>query len=109
MLKNVYLGDWDGVDDMLRDFAVDKSVLEGYQVIVAAYTYECYSGSAFVLLKKGHKYYEVHGSHCSCYGLEDQFDIEESSKASLKHRVEQGESYGMFSAAIGTLKEHFGW
>lgn len=109
MLKDVYLGNWDGLDDVLRDFAVDKSVVKGYRVIVAGYSYEDYSGSAFVLLKKGHKYYEVHGSHCSCYGLEGQFDIEESSKASLKHRVDQGGSYGMFAEAIEVLKEHFGW
>lgn len=109
MLKDVYLGDWDNLGDMLSSFGVDKSAVEGYKVIVANYEVDGYDGSAFVLLKKGRKYYEVHGGHCSCYGLEDQWGIEESDKAALKHRVYEGSSYGAFAQCAGVLKQHFGW
>lgn len=112
MLKDVYLGDWNNLDEMLSYFRVDKSAAEGYKVIVA--TYDCdYDASAFVLLKKGRKYYEVHGSHCSCYGLEGQWDIEESAKLALKHRVDNADTdyYGSraFQMSLGALKQHFGW
>jgi hypothetical protein len=34
--------------------------------------------------------YEVSGSHCSCYGLEDQWEPEETSIESLEHRYKEG-------------------
>lgn len=96
---------------MLRDFAVDKSEVVDYEVIVAVYHYECYEGSAFVLLKKGHDYYEVNAYHCSCYGLEEKFDIEESAELALKRRYEEGQSYGSFRSpeVLDALKQHFRW
>lgn len=109
MLKDVYLGGWDDLETMLHYFEVDEAELKGYKVIVAAYDNEDYSGDAFVLLKKGRQYYEVNGSHCSCYGLEGQWDLEDSDKLALKHRVENGYSYGGFALAKETLKQHFGW
>ena len=109
MLKDVYLGDWGGLEDLLRNFQIGKDEVKGYKVIVAYYSYEDYSGSAFVLLKKGRKYYEVHGSHCSCYGLEGQWSLEESAPLALKYRIEQGHHYGAFQACIDTMKQHFRW
>ena len=32
--------------------------------------------------------FELHGSHCSCYGFEGQLDLEETSLAALKYRAE---------------------
>lgn len=48
------------------------------KIYYADYTYECYSGDAYVLgyNKDLKKWFEVHGSHCSCYGLEDQWEEE---------------------------------
>lgn len=110
MLKDVYLGGWENLNDMLHEFKIDKKDVNGYKVIVAAYDdSDAYSGDAFVLLKKGRNYYEVHGSHCSCYGLEDQWCIEESAKLALKHRIENGYHYGGFALALDTLKQHFRW
>jgi hypothetical protein len=47
----IYLNDWaeDGEAQMLSDFGIDKDMLEGADVLFASYTYEDYSGSAFVL------------------------------------------------------------
>ena len=47
-------------------------------LLYADYTYENYSGDAYVLgyNEKNNQFFEVHGSHCSCYGLEDQWDEE---------------------------------
>lgn len=109
MLKNVFLGDWDSIEDVIRDFSITKADVEDYTVIVAGYSYEDYSGDAFVLLERDGKYFEASGGHCSCYGLEGQWDLEESAELALKYRVDNGTSYGMFGQSIPTLKQHFGW
>jgi len=85
-MENVYYGDWDCLEDMLSDFQISKDAVKGYKVLYAWYEYADYSGSAFVLLKKGRKLYEVNGGHCSCYGLEGQFDLEETSAEAILKR-----------------------
>lgn len=44
------------------------------KVLFASYN-ECggYDGDAWVLFEKDGQLYEVHGGHCSCYGLEGQW------------------------------------
>lgn len=63
---------------------------KGVNIILASYGNACYTGDAFVLFEKNGKLYEVHGSHCSCYGLEDQWSPEESDIDSLEHRAKNG-------------------
>ena len=60
--------------------------LEGAELIIAEYDYGNWEGSAFILYEKGGKLFEVNGSHCSCYGLEGQWNPEETSWAALKMR-----------------------
>lgn len=68
----VYHNDWSetGEKGMLDDFGITKSDIDGCDILVASYTYEDYSGGAYVLFRKDGKLFEVHGSHCSCHGLE---------------------------------------
>jgi hypothetical protein len=61
--------------------AASKQIPEPEQVIVAAYTYEDYSGDAWVVYRDQGKYYTVDGGHCSCYGLEGQWEPEEYESA----------------------------
>ena len=49
------------------------------KILLAAYYDEDYEGDAYVLFERGGKLWEVHGSHCSCNGLEGQWDPEETS------------------------------
>lgn len=51
---------------------------ENLVLLYADYTYEDYNGDAYVLGydKEKKQFFEVHGSHCSCYGLESQWDEE---------------------------------
>lgn len=65
------------------------------QVIVADYEQGGYEGDAFVLFMRDGKLYEVHGSHCSCYGLEGQWEPEETTVGSLRHRLANS-TYGLF-------------
>ena len=74
----------------MDDFEITEGDLEGVEILLASYTYENYSGDAFVLFRKGGKLYEVNGGHCSCYGLEGQWDPEETTVAELRHRLTEG-------------------
>lgn len=60
-------------------------------LLFAAYKkYEFASGYAFVLFERDGVLYEVNGTHCSCYGLENQWDPEETTLESIEHRVRKG-------------------
>jgi hypothetical protein len=75
---------------MKIDFRISDADLEGVEVLLASYSDENYSGNAFVLYRKDGKFYEVNGSHCSCYGLEDQWKPEEADLNELWHRLNEG-------------------
>lgn len=72
-----------------RYFGLNACDLEGCNVLFAAYECE-YEGKALVVFLRDGHLYEVNGSHCSCYGLEDQWDEEETTVEALRHRVERG-------------------
>jgi hypothetical protein len=97
----MFLHDWkdSGIEGMKSDFGINDAALEGVTVLLASYTYEDYSGDAFVLFERGGKLYEVNGSHCSCYGLSEssysgdtttQWQPEETTVEALRHRLEKG-------------------
>lgn len=78
---------FDGFDDaadVAAKFKATPSQVEG--IIAAIYGQESYEGSAFVLLVRDGKLYEVYGSHCSCHGLEDQWGEEETTVKALRKR-----------------------
>lgn len=62
----------------------------GLDILLASYGYDNYAGDAFVLFKRDGKLYEVNGSHCSCYGLEGQWEPEETNKEALEKRLTDG-------------------
>lgn len=62
-------------------------------ILFASYGYENYSGDAWVLYEQNGKLYEVNGSHCSCYGLENQWSPEEVTLPELEYRLING-SFG---------------
>lgn len=67
---------WSDSDDVTRLKAL-AVIPEPEQVLYAEYKQEGYEGSAWVVYRNGDKFYSVEGSHCSCYGLEDQWKPEE--------------------------------
>lgn len=79
-----------------------KDVQEAYsmemkkpeQVLLAYYSYEDYSGSSYVIYREGDKYYFNYGGHCSCHGLEDQWDPTEfNSKEEFVAYMEKTKYY----------------
>ena len=97
-MDNKYIGDWEResytglkrIDALRDDFEIDEDVIKDEEIIVAFYLYESYSGIASVLFKRDDKYFIVEGSHCSCYGLEGQWNEEEISLEYISHRIENG-------------------
>lgn len=59
-------------------------------ILFASYGTPAYEGYAFVLFERDNILYEINGSHCSCYGLEGQWDEEETSIEALEHRLTKG-------------------
>ena len=74
-----------------------SKALEDMEVLIAyesVGSWGCDSSSFFLFKDKAGKLYEVHGSHCSCYGFEGQFRLEESLVEALKDRVNKGYVFG---------------
>jgi hypothetical protein len=86
----IYLHDWaeGGFEAMCKDFEISPDQLNGVYIILASYSYGNWSGDAFVLFEQDGKLYEVNGTHCSCYGLEGQWNPEETNVDVLLHRLE---------------------
>lgn len=95
--NQVYFNDWEDTkeDGLLHDFDIEPKILFGCTIIFAAYTYEDYSGDTLVIFEKGGKLYRVDGGHCSCYGLEDQWEPEELDPKAFLHTLEKGSNYGV--------------
>ena len=88
----MFYGDFTSKEDVCREFRIDN--FDG-TVIFAAYEYEDYSGSAEVIFIHDGKFYMVQGGHCSCNGLEEQWEPVEMPIDGLRRIVGQGS--GMLS------------
>ncbi len=88
----VYLHEW-SKEQLFQDFEGydaegterDLTQWKDCKILFASYTYIDYSGNAFVLFEKNGELFEVNGSHCSCYGLEGQFEPEKTNLLELKN------------------------
>lgn len=101
-----YLGNqWKKKSDIASAFGIKKKQLKGCKIYLAYYhvgDWGCDS-SAYVLFEKDGKLWEVHGSHCSCYGLGEQgysgdtstqWEPEITNIAYLQKRVNGEEALG---------------
>ena len=63
-----------------------KKLAKRYNILYADYTYENYEGDVYVLGydKEEKSFFEVHGGHCPCYGIEGQWSTEMCSLDDLK-------------------------
>lgn len=67
-------------------YNIDVAVLYGTKILIAEY-YCRYEGVSVVIFKQDGKLFEVNGSHCSCYGLEGQWDPEECTSEYLDKKL----------------------
>lgn len=117
MDRKIYFGLFTGYEDMIEQWGdiVSQPVPNENDVLFACYEYENYSGDALVIFKHGDKLYEVHGGHCSCYGLsevgysggsESQWKPEETSWKALNMRSGTGFSTEANEAFETLVKEN---
>ena len=80
--------DWGSV---AHEFEIDRA--EPDEVLFAAYECENYSGDALVIFREGGETKAVFGSHCSCYGLEDQWKPEPITAEMIRRMLREDEIY----------------
>ena len=117
-MKTLTLGDLEGktkkelVAHLKDSWRATDEQLAGMEILIAyesVGSWGCDS-SGFFLLRKGRKLFEVHGSHCSCYGFEDQFNPEPTTRTYLR-----SDKFGMSTggyddngpANLAAVKEFF--
>lgn len=100
---------WDNVGEKTDPSCEEPPSADEIDLIVAWYEYEDYSGSAFVIYrsKADGLLYEVSGSHCSCFGLEGQWEYGEPAAAvELLAREHFVSTYGWSDAQKAEQRRH---
>ncbi len=100
----MYIGMFKTRDDVFREFRCSAGQISCSEILFAAYDEGDWCGSAFVLIRIDDELYEVNGDHCSCHGLEEQWEPEETSIKALKHRLKEGRLGGYYE---GSWKKDF--
>ena len=80
-----YFDNFDSLEAVRMSFSPDaeEKFPTDEQMLFAAYGGGDYDGTATVLFEMGGKLYSVYGNHCSCYGLEGQWEPEETDWGSV--------------------------
>ena len=91
----MYYGNWTCWNDVARDFSIDSNFMGNIFVLFAAYDTPDYEGYATVVFINEGKFHIVEGSHCSCFGLEDQWLPDEMPFEALLRMAKEG--FGMLN------------
>ena len=91
----VYFGEFSCWQDVLAQFELGEDPRPD-EVIHAVYDTPSYEGLASVIYRIGDRYYWAHGSHCSCYGLEGQWEPEEYTRGQLVEVIGRGQHFYYF-------------
>lgn len=86
-----------------HDDPADLPELKDSEVLFAAYGGASYEGAAVVIFERDGQLYAVEGGHCSCYGLEGQWDPKKISWAYLKEMRESLRPYEYEADAIAAF------
>lgn len=81
------------------EYEATPEQLNGLEILIAyesVGSWGCDSSSFYLFKDAEGKLYEVHGSHCSCYGFEGQFKLEETAIEALKFRVAEAKYGSVF-------------
>jgi hypothetical protein len=95
-MTKVCFGEFENWDEVVEEFDLEPSTAPEPDDYFAAYGTPMYEGSALVLIRKPNGMIDVaEGLHCSCYGLEGQFDPDEMPVAAVAAMIEAiDEGYG---------------
>ena len=95
------MNDWKDEKGMLSDFDIESVC---GTVLFASYGAENYSGEAWVLFENNGALFEVNGAHCSCYGLEGQWEPEMVTLEVIEYRITNG-TFGINDWSGNTFRE----
>ncbi len=87
-MSRVYFGNWSDRAEMFKEFEQEPLDVE---ILFASYDTYSYEGSALVVFRNNGVLFSVHGGHCSCYGLEGQWNPETFHIATTEHILEKGD------------------
>lgn len=89
MEAKVYRENFEDWADVRSNFSLPDDEPEPERIFAV---YDCppYEGYATVVFERGGKWYLATGSHCSCYGLEGQWEPEEFDPSVHLAGLEQG-------------------
>ena len=96
---NPFVGDFDDVSD-IEGFFREEGALDGATVLYACYDRGGYDGRAIVIFERDGQLYEVFGSHCSCHGLEGQWEPGEVTRESLRMYHREDREWQAFIASL---------
>lgn len=85
----MYYGEFRDWDDVVGNFGINETDQDKL-VLFAAYDTPSYEGYAMVVYVQNGKFYLADGSHCSCFGLEDQWKPEEMPLKALLKMADEG-------------------
>lgn len=102
---NVYQGLFNSWADVQAAYEMNEP--EPDEVLMAMYEQPPYEGYSYVLYRNGCHYFLVYGGHCSCYGLEGQWEPEEYDLPTLIRAVEKANEgyYGIGKDIVKILKD----
>lgn len=88
-----YFSGFVDAEDVIDQFhgGCEPNVPKDIRILFAHYEHEGWGhGSAFVLFTQDGEFFEVNGSHCSCWGLAGCWSPEAVTIEALIHRLENG-------------------
>lgn len=107
-MNKIFIGEFKDENDIIESFILRGEDLENANILFAYYEYiDSYNAESFVLFEKDEKLYEVNASHCSCYGLEGQWEPEETTIEELLYRLDGWKWYAEDFLDCQTSKEDF--
>jgi hypothetical protein len=98
LLSRGYIEEFKTVEDVIERYKAPSDALDDAIVYLAWYGYGSYSGRSKVIYEKNDVLYEVDGSHCSCSGLEGQWDPQKVTWETLSKYSLGGEYDGSHEA-----------
>ncbi len=104
----MFYGGFSCAEDVFSNFNVSDADRKDVHFLYASYDCEDYDGSAGVIFLRGGRLFLVTGSHCSCYGLEDQWDPTEITLAEMRHYADNNATpYGIDYKTLKRVMEPF--
>jgi len=104
----MFVGLFGCADDVFREFSVPEAERDGVTILYANYEQEYYEGSAGVVFVREGKLFWVSGSHCSCYGLEEQWSPEPITLSEIRHYASNGATpYGIDFESFSEFVDRF--